>query len=189
MNENQTDVVNFLNFLSNPNALTSNDLGEIKNWVEKYPYSQSLKFIAIKAAKQNSNYSDLLAQAATIAPSRKLLYNFIQQPESFNSTVVPFSDNYAQTTEDRQIAIASEEHLDDVEDKSMLSFGININEIYGSEYKKEIPVKSPLENIEDENQEEASASADEELEKEEIQEFESEIAVENIDEEIGRAHV
>ena len=84
-----------------------------------------------------------------------------------------------QTIEERQAAVSNEENLEGAEDKSKLSFGINLNEIYGSEYQTEkTEEKSPVENIEEEIQiEEVSAIADEE-------QVEEEAPVENIEEEI-----
>lgn len=182
MSENQTAVVKFLNYLSNPDAIGASDLTDVKDWVTKYPYSQSLKFITLKAVQNNANYQDLLAQAATIAPSRKLLHDFIHQTESFNTTVLPFTIDDVQTIEERQIAVAQEETIQETEEPSKLSFGIDINEIYGSDYQTEEKEQdSPVENIQEETQENEQflASADEEI----IVETEEDPEIGNIEEE------
>jgi len=174
VNQNQTEVVKFLSYLSNPNALSSSDLSEIKDWIAKYPYSQSLKFIVLPAAQKDTNYPDLLAQAATIAPSRKLLYDFIHQPESFKSAVLPFNLENNQTIDERQIAVAQEEGNPVIEHQSNLAFGIDINEIFGSDFKPD--------KVKEEKNEVISASAEKEIE-EEIQDTESKLKTENTEEE------
>ena len=174
MNQNQTEVVKFLSYLSNPNALSSSDLSEIKDWIAEYPYSQSLKFIVLPAAQKDTNYPDLLAQAATIAPSRKLLYDFIHQPESFKSAVLPFNLENNQTIDERQIAVAQEEGNPVIEHQSNLAFGIDINEIFGSDFKPD--------KVKEEKNEVISASDEKEIE-EEIQDTESKLKTENTEEE------
>jgi hypothetical protein len=80
---NQTQANKFINYHANPNAISSGDLQVIYEWLEKYPYCQSLHFLASKTTKNSASYPTILAKAAAIAPSRTTLHDFIYRTDFF----------------------------------------------------------------------------------------------------------
>lgn len=83
MSLNQTEARQFTSYHANPDAMSYTDLQLIQDWVEKYPYCQSLHFLAAKTAIGSPAYPKILAQAASISPSRATLYSFIHQLDLF----------------------------------------------------------------------------------------------------------
>lgn len=83
MSLNQTEARQFTSYHANPDAMSDGDLQMIQNWIVKYPYCQSLHFLATKIAIDHSAYPKILAQAASISPSRAILYSFLYQSDLF----------------------------------------------------------------------------------------------------------
>jgi len=80
---NQTAAIKFISSHAKPEAISDGDLQVIQDWMEEYPYCQSLHFLAAKAATNSPSYPKILTQAATISPSRAILQSFIYHPDLF----------------------------------------------------------------------------------------------------------
>ncbi|TKB96214.1 hypothetical protein [Pedobacter cryophilus] len=127
MNSNQTEASKFRTYHSNPNALSSSDLYLIKEWIEKYPYCQSLHYLASRTAINTQEYENFLTQAAAIAPSRAVLHAVVYEPEQFFtelSLIIEEEETHHETVQTDQ-------------DNADNPFGIDLNQIYGSEFKVE----------------------------------------------------
>lgn len=158
MNSNQTEAIKFITYHSDPNALSNSDLNTINQWIAKYPYCQSLHYLAVRSAIDTAAYPVLLAQAAAISPSRSILHAIIYQPDQFISDIslilkddlVSSLENIADS-EIQKDKTPIEDQKDEVENNQN-PFGIDLNQIYGSEIKVEvqeieIPTESKVEDL------------------------------------------
>ncbi|MEO5909843.1 MAG: hypothetical protein ABIP95_03100 [Pelobium sp.] len=147
-NINQAETEKFLTYHSNPKALVAKDLEQLKEWMGKYPYCQSLIYLATHTSQNTADYQNYLAKASTFSPDRTILFDFIHQPENFDSEMVALD------------AINQEIEIEEL--KSDIPFGFDLNEIYGSEPKdakakeelKEEPANEEIEateNLQTEN--------------------------------------
>jgi hypothetical protein len=159
LNSNQTEAIKFITNHSNPNALSNSDLKTIKEWIVKYPYCQSLHFLAARSAINTLEYPTFLAQAAAIAPSRSILYSIIHHPEQFFSDISSILEDDIATENEVTISEIEIENLNVDEKSSDNPFGININQIYGSEFKEEQGESSLDKENEEESVEEILAIA------------------------------
>ena len=157
MNSNQTEANKFCTYHSNPNALSISDLPLMKEWIEKYPYCQSLHYLASRTAINTQEYQNFLTKAAAIAPSRAVLHAVIYEPEQFFTTLNNIEEEENQDKTTLQIN----------QDNSDNPFGIDLNQIYGSEFKvetTELGVEAFTEALEPENQETLLVEDDVEVE-------------------------
>lgn len=144
--------IRFSNYLSSLDSLKADDLNNIDILLNKYPYCQLLYLLGVKAAVNTPQYQTKLAQAATIIPSRNVLYDIIHHPEKFslsendiNENTIPFKEQ----EEDALISIIDEEqelpdaekHQETVEEEAALEEGnVHVQEI--QEEFQEIESKS-----------------------------------------------
>ena len=157
MNSNQTEANKFCTYHSNPNALSISDLPLMKEWIEKYPYCQSLHYLASRTAINTQEYQNFLTKAAAIAPSRAVLHTVIYEPEQFFTTLNTIEEEENQDKTTLQIN----------QDNSDNPFGIDLNQIYGSEFKvetTELGVEAFTEALKPENQETLLVEDDVEVE-------------------------
>jgi hypothetical protein len=82
-----TEADKFLIFHSNPTEIRENQLSEINSLIDQYPYCQSLHFLSAKAAANISEKSTHLSNAAAFASSRETLYNFLENTQSFTTSI------------------------------------------------------------------------------------------------------
>ena len=157
MNSNQTEAAKFITYHSNPNALSNSDLSIINQWIAKYPYCQSLHYLAARSAIDTSAYPVLLAQAAAISPSRSILHSIIYQPDQFISDISSILEDElvssVETIAESDVQMEDESNADqNVEaEHHQNPFGIDLNLIYGSELKEEIEeIEIPSEAITEE---------------------------------------
>lgn len=85
---NQTEASKFISYHANPNAISNGDLQVIQDWIEKYPYCQSLYFLAAKTAINSASYPKILTQAAAISPSRTVLHAFIYHQDFLDNNTI-----------------------------------------------------------------------------------------------------
>ena len=81
------DADKFLIFHSNPTEVRKNQLSEINSLIDKYPYCQSLHFLSAKAASEILEKPHYLTNAAAFASSREVLFNFLENTQSFTSSI------------------------------------------------------------------------------------------------------
>ena len=153
MNSNQTEAVKFITYHSNPNALSNSDLNTINQWIAKYPYCQSLHYLAARSAIDTQAYPVLLAQAAAISPARSILHSIIYQPDQFISDISSIIEedlaSPIETIVEPEIQM-EEESIEDQEaevENNQNPFGIDLNQIYGSEIKVELPTEAIAEEL------------------------------------------
>jgi hypothetical protein len=144
LNSNQTEALRFITYHSHPNALSNSDLNTINQWIAKYPYCQSLHYLAARSAIDTSAYPVLLAQAAAISPSRSILHSIIYQPDQFISDISSILEDdlvsSSETIVESEIQMEGQSNEDqNIEaEHHQNPFGIDLNQIYGSELKEEI---------------------------------------------------
>lgn len=85
--------IRFSNYLSDLESLKADDLNNIDILLNKFPYCQLLYLLAVKAAVNTPQYQTKLAQAATIIPSRNVLYDIIHHPEKFSQAETNVNEN------------------------------------------------------------------------------------------------
>ena len=113
--------------------------------------------LALKSAESTNRYNSLLQEASASNSSRSILYDFIHQPELFvvdletpkhsrdESDNILFKSNNAFGINLDEI-VGSEWHEEKVKEQteeSTNAFGIDLNEILGSEFQEEKSVEEP----------------------------------------------
>ncbi|HTN19218.1 MAG TPA: hypothetical protein VL125_02040, partial [Pelobium sp.] len=93
MDINISDANQFISLHAHPHAVSSNDLGLINDWILKYPYCQSLHFLAVQATKSAEETESYLAKAATFASNREVLFQFINHVENFETETVVLDES------------------------------------------------------------------------------------------------
>src|SRR6476659_1529558 len=119
-----------MEFHANPKALRSKDLESLEQFVQEFPYCQSIKMLALKSAESTNRYHSLIQEASASISSRATLYDFIHQPELFVSNL--------------ETAKPSQDENNDLFESNS-AFGINLDEIVGSEWHEEKEKGQPSE--------------------------------------------
>ena len=93
MDINISDANQFISLHAHPQTVSSNDLSLINNWIEKYPYCQSLRFLAAQATKSAEETENYLAKAAAFASNREALFQFINHVDNFETENVVLDES------------------------------------------------------------------------------------------------
>lgn len=135
MSSDKSAYSKFLEFHSHPKELSQKDLESLEQLIQEFPYCQSIKMLALKSAESTNRYNFLLQEASAFSSSRSILYDFIHQPELFFA--------------DLDMAKPSQDKHDNGLFESNNAFGINLNEIIGSEWHEEKIIEQPEEASEE----------------------------------------
>jgi len=146
-----TEADKFLIFHSNPTEVRKNQLSEINSLIDKYPYCQSLYFLSAKAAIETSEKSHYVANAAAFASSRATLFNFLENTQSFTSSIA----------EELEIIEPQIEKTENIGKDFGQAFGVDLNQMIVKEQPLEI---QEAENLEEENEFEIISDESNELE-------------------------
>jgi hypothetical protein len=146
-----TEADKFLIFHSNPTEVRENQLSEINSLIDKYPYCQSLHFLSAKATTNISEKSTYLTNAAAFASSRETLYNFLENTQSFTSSI-------NEDLEEIEQPILETEHTN--KDFGQ-AFGVDLNQMI----VKEQPIETKVtDNLDQENKIEVISNESNEVE-------------------------
>jgi hypothetical protein len=85
-----------LNLLNTTDDVRNISWKTLHEWVQQYPYAQHLRLIAARKAKLENNIDlqVLLELAATYAPSRRFLYEYLAAPQNNPITQTNMNDNH-----------------------------------------------------------------------------------------------
>ena len=92
MDINISEANQFINLHAHPQAVSSNDLSMINDWILKYPYCQTLHFLVAQATKFSEDGENFLSKAATFASNREALFQFTRHVEDFESESILLND-------------------------------------------------------------------------------------------------
>ncbi len=151
MSKQLTEADKFLIFHSNPTEIRENQLSEINSLIDQYPYCQSLHFLSAKAAANISEKSTHLSNAAAFASSRETLYNFLENTQSFTTSINEDIDEVEQP-------ILVTEHTN--KDFGQ-AFGVDLNQMIVKEQPLEI---KHADNLDQENEIEVISNESNEIE-------------------------
>ncbi|MBC7653536.1 MAG: hypothetical protein H7098_03560 [Oligoflexus sp.] len=150
MSKQITEEDKFLIFHSNPTEISKNQLSEINSLIGKYPYCQSLHFLSVKAANEITEKSHYLANAAAFASSRETLFNFLENTQSFTSSI----------NEELEVVNPLKE-AETVNKDFGQAFGVDLNQMIVKEQPLEI---EDADNLEQENEINAISDASNKIE-------------------------
>ncbi|MFC5283139.1 hypothetical protein [Pedobacter alpinus] len=130
MDLNIKEANKFISYHAKPQSLVEKDLILIQDLVLKYPYCQSLHFLATQAAKESAAFENKLAKAAVFTSSGEVLYQFVNHTNQFETETIELDDS---------LTVFETETIKEVEETNDFgqAFGVDLNRLVVSDQQAE----------------------------------------------------
>jgi chromosome segregation ATPase len=170
-----------LHLLTTPDAVRSVSWKQLHEWVQQYPYSQHLRLIAARKAKLENNIDlqILLELAATYAPSRRFLYEYLS-----NTSNTPIPKNMYHTYDDEPVQPEIEG-----DDDALSLENVNVEVENANVEVENANVEVENSNVEVENSNVEVENANVEVENANVEVENANVEVENANVEVENANV